>query len=216
MLNSKTRIPHLSVRTRLAAGAAVLLAVGAAGGAGAVSLTRPTIEMAPTVPTGIAGLSAATGIVTVKGKVVETHGDRFVLQDKTGRTMVDAGRDHQADIKTGQQMLVQGRFDDGQMRAAFLVGPGGKVDAVGPLAGRDPHGPHGPRHPGGPDGPDGPGGPDARGPGAPPPPPPGGPRADATGGPGPRPGADCPAPPTGAAPPLAPNGATPPPPAPQG
>ncbi len=139
---------------KVALGAAIGLAIGAAGGAGAVSLTRPAVEMAPTVATPVARLAADGGVVTVKGRVAEVYGDRFVLQDGTGRTMVDAGRD--AVPVKGAALQVQGRYDDGQLRASYLVDPSGKVTAVGRGPRPDRHGP----------GRDGPGrpGPDGRGP----------------------------------------------------
>ena len=143
--------------TRMKLAAAALLAVGVAGGASAVSLTRPGIEMAPTTPTAIARLSGTSGVVTVKGRVVEIFGDRFVLQDATGRTMIDAGRNGDG-VTAGATMTVQGRYDNGQLRASYLVDPNGRIVAGGP----PPHGRGGPRAPGGP-GHDGP-----------PPPPPGG------------------------------------------
>ena len=148
--------------TQLKLGAAALLAIGVAGGAGAVSLTRPSIEMAPTTPTAIAKLSTSSGVVTIKGRVAEVYGDRFVLQDATGRTMIDAGRDAGA-VAIGKAMTVQGRYDDGQVRASYLVDPTGRIDAVGPGGKRPPHGPAGPDGPGGPGGPEGPGGPGGSG-----------------------------------------------------
>ncbi|MBD8550505.1 MULTISPECIES: hypothetical protein [unclassified Sphingomonas] len=147
--------------TRMKLAAAALLAVGVAGGAGAVSLTRPGIEMAPTTPTAIARLSGTSGVVTVKGRVVEIFGDRFVLQDATGRTMIDAGRNGDG-VTAGATMTVQGRYDNGELRASYLVDPNGRIVAAGPAGGPPPHGPGGPRAPDGP-GHDGP-----------PPPPPGG------------------------------------------
>jgi hypothetical protein len=170
-------------RTRMALAAAALVAAGAAGGAGAVSLTRPTVTMAPTVATPIARLAASSGVVTVKGRVAEIYGDRMIVQDATGRTMVAGNREVAATLSRGSAVMVQGRYDDGQLRAAYLVDPAGQVTEVGPRhgpGGPGGPGPKGPRHgPGrGPDaGPDG--GPDhgpghgpGRGPDGPPPPPP--------------------------------------------
>ena len=164
--------PNLSRTTQLKLGAAALLALGIAGGAGAVSLTRPSVEMAPTTPTAISRLSATTGVVTVKGRVAEVYGDRFVLQDATGRTMVDAGRDADA-VARGTTMTVQGRYDQGQVRASYLVDPSGRIDAVGPAGKRPPHRPGGPDGPAGPEGRDGPPRPPVDG-ATPPPPPPAG------------------------------------------
>jgi hypothetical protein len=157
-------------RGALAAGAAVLLALGAAGGAGAVHATRPAVVMAPTVQTPIAKLPATSGVVTVKGRVAEVYGDRFVVQDGSGRTMIAAGRESGGTVRVGQPMLVQGRYDDGQLRASYLVDQNGVV-AVGPRPG-GPKGaggprPHGPGRDGAPPPPPGcasaPGGSDARG-----------------------------------------------------
>lgn len=149
----------LSNPAGLGLAAALLLALGAAGGAGAVAATRPAVQMAPLVRTDIARLPASTGIVTVKGQVAEVFGDRLVLQDASGRTMIDAGRAARGTIAAGTMLTVQGRYDDGQLRAAFLVDPAGKVGAVGPGPrgpgghdGKEP-GPHGPRMAGGPDAP---------------------------------------------------------------
>ncbi len=142
-------------------GTALGLALGAAGGAGAVSLTRPAVELAPTVATPVARLAAGDGVVTVKGRVAEVYGDRFVLQDASGRTMVDAGRD--AVPTRGATLAVQGRFDDGQLRASYLIDPAGKVTPVGRGPRHDKRGPGGPGH----EGPDGPRGPRAGAPCAP-------------------------------------------------
>lgn len=129
--------------------AVALLAIGAAGGASAASLTRPAIEMAPTVVTPAANLGAATGIVSVKGRVAEVYGDRFVVEDSSGRAMIDAGRDNGLTLAKGAAITVQGRFDDGQLRASFLTTADGEIVQVGPR-GRHGHdrkmrGPHDPR-----------------------------------------------------------------------
>ena len=178
-----------SSKRGLAVGAAILVALGAAGGAGAVQATRPPVEMAPTVQTPIARLVAGDGVVTIKGRVAEVFGDRFVVQDGTGRAMVAAGRDAQGTVAVGQTVTVQGRFDNGQLRASYLVDANGRVAAVG--------GP-GPRH-------GGPGGHKGRGPD-------GGPPRPADCGPAAPPVAP---PAEGATPPAPPAaGATPPAPAP--
>ncbi|MBO9713391.1 hypothetical protein [Sphingomonas sp.] len=185
MTDVKDKSPGLSRRAGLGLGAAALLVLGAAGGAGAVSMTRPTAEMAPTANTAIAKLSAGSGIVTVRGRVVEVYGDRFVIQDATGRTMVDSGPGADARPGVGQDLTVQGRFENGQLHASYLVGSDGRVSAVGP-AGGPLHGPSGPQRPH---------------PDAPLPPPPGGPDRD---------GARHPRPDCGGPDPLGEQNATPP------
>lgn len=175
------------------AAAAVLIALGAGGGAAAVSMTRPTVTMAPTVATPIARLASTGGVVTAKGRVAEVFGDRFVVQDATGRAMVTGSRNAMPEV--GSNVMVQGRFDDGVMHAQYLVNPQGTVTPVGPPP-PPPGGPHGPGSPGGPRG-DGP------------PPPPGGCAPGGPGGPGMMP---PPPPPANGA---APQGAPVPPPPPR-
>ena len=72
--------------------------------------------------------------------------------------LVAAGREGRGTVAAGQPVTVQGRYDEGQLRASYIIDAAGKVTAVGPRGpGHDGNGPHrGPRH-------DGP----------PPPPPPG-------------------------------------------
>ncbi|WP_243402960.1 MULTISPECIES: hypothetical protein [Bacteria] len=195
-LKEKLTLEH---RQWAALGAVVVLAASA-GGAGAMAMTRPSIEMAPTVATPIAKLASSSGIVTVKGRVAEVFGNRIVVQDASGRAMIDAGPDGASNLTTGAPVMVQGRYDQGQLRAQFLVGPNGAVEAVGPA-----HPPHGPGAPPPPPG---------AGPAGPPPPPPG---AGPAGAPPPPPGAGpAGAGPTGAPPPppAGPNGVAPPPPPP--
>lgn len=197
-MKEKLTLEH---RQWAALGAVVVLAASA-GGAGAMAMTRPSIEMAPTVATPIAKLASSSGIVTVKGRVAEVFGNRIVVQDGSGRAMIDAGPDGASNLTTGAPVMVQGRYDQGQLRAQFLVGPNGAVEAVGPA-----HPPHGPGAPPPPPG---------AGPAGPPPPPPGAGPAGAP--PPPPPGAGpAGAGPTGAPPPpVGANGVAPPPPPPGG
>ncbi|WP_295561000.1 hypothetical protein [uncultured Sphingomonas sp.] len=196
-MKEKLTLEH---RQWAALGAVVVLAASA-GGAGAMAMTRPSTEMAPTVATPIAKLASSSGIVTVKGRVAEVFGNRIVVQDGSGRAMIDAGPDGASNLTTGAPVMVQGRYDQGQLRAQFLVGPNGAVEAVGPA-----HPPHGPGAPPPPPG---------AGPAGPPPPPPGAGPAGAP--PPPPPGAGpAGAGPTGAPPPppAGANGVAPPPPPP--
>lgn len=137
-----------SRQARLALGGLGLLAIGAAGGAGVVSATRSPVEMAPAVITPISRLAMSNGIVTVRGRIAERFGDRVVLQDATGRTMIDAGRQPGDAIAVGSSMSAQGRYADGQLRADYLVDGAGTVFAVGRMGrrshGRDGRSPHGP------------------------------------------------------------------------
>lgn len=132
---------RISSQQRLSLAGVALVALGAAGGAGAMSVTRPPVEMAPTLPTTIAKLASARGIVTVRGRVAEVYGDRFIVQDATGRTLVTIGRGDDDIPTVGSAIQVQGRYDNGQLRARFLVDGSGNVVEVGP----PPHHGRGPR-----------------------------------------------------------------------
>lgn len=161
----------LPPRLGLALGGAVLLAAGGVAGSVAGHAMRPPIEMAPLRPVAIRALTSDSDVVTIKGRVAEIFGNKFVLDDGAGRALVDTGPegDGRTLAAVGAPMIVQGHFDRGFVRASFLVDAAGKVTALGGP-------PHGRPRPGpGPHG--GPG--DDRGPpppppgDAPPPPPPG-------------------------------------------
>ncbi|MBB6503125.1 hypothetical protein F4693_000074 [Sphingomonas endophytica] len=202
-------IPHLARGQRIALGGAALLAMGAAGGAGAVQLTRPSVEMSPTMPTAIAKLPATSGIVTVRGRVAGVYGTRFLVEDASGRTLVDAGRGA-GTLTKGAPVLVQGRFDDGQLRARFLADQSGVREVGAPPPPPPPPAPGAGAPPPPPPGAGAPP-PPPPGAGAPPPPPP--PGAGAPPAP-PAPGAGAPLPPpapgAGAPPPPPVNGQVPP------
>lgn len=198
-------VPQVSPGVRLGLGAATLLVLGAAGGAGAMSLTRPTVEMAPAVPIPVSQLADARGLVTVRGLVAEVYGDRFMVQDASGRALVDAGRAGDAAVRAGSPILVQGRFDNGQLHASYLVDATGTVREVGAPPPPPPPAPPPPPPPGGPGAvlpppppsPPGAGMPAGAGEIAPPPPPAGAPSPGTL---------QPPPPPAGQTPAPAPNG----------
>ncbi|RIY00780.1 hypothetical protein D3218_10230 [Aureimonas flava] len=100
----------------------------------------------------------------LEGKVAEVFGNRFVLEDATGRALVELGpRGARGDlVKVGDTVSVDGRFERGQVDARSIsVGGGERVALERPRPERDgPRGPgrgpgrDGPRH--GPRGEDGP------------------------------------------------------------
>jgi hypothetical protein len=130
--------PSRRPRLRLALAGGALLVLGGAIGAGAVIATHPIEVMAPGGPVAIASLATATQpwvgepVVTVRGQVAEVYGNRFVVADRSGRTLVEAGgpRDAGAIVTAGQIVTVQGRYEDGVIRARYLVGPDGRVAAL--------------------------------------------------------------------------------------
>lgn len=134
-----TPVPPGQRRRRLAVpviSAVAALVIGAAGGAGAMKMMRPTPEMAPLTPVAISAMPA-TSLVTIKGKVAEIYGNKFVLQDESGKALVETGRAGEggALVTRDEAVTVQGRFDDGFVHASYLVRQDGRTEALGPPKG---------------------------------------------------------------------------------
>lgn len=130
-------------RIKLGLAAIGLLAVGGIAGGAVSHEFRPPIEMAPTHIVAIRDLASAQGIVTVRGRVAESFGNRLVVDDGTGRTLIDGGphQDGETLAPRGAVISVQGRFDRDSFHPSFLVDASGTVTPLGPPPGR--HGHHG-------------------------------------------------------------------------
>ena len=147
MTDLNTRSALRSPRSTVLA-AVALLAVGGGAGAIAMHATNSSVTMAPATPVAIRSLSSS-GITTVKGRVAEIYGNKFIIMDASGRALVDTGREGESGslVTVGEPVTVQGRFDRGFVHAAFLVGPENKVVSLEPLGGRhDGHDRHNGRH----------------------------------------------------------------------
>jgi hypothetical protein len=142
---------------RSALGATALVGVliaGAALGAGGTRLAQRWAPQSVMLlqPAAIDQMKDAS-MVAVKGEVAEIFGNKLVVQDSSGRALVDTGprgEDRNVAIK-GETLAIQGRFDRGVIHAQVVMHADGRADSFGP-----PHGPkEGPKGPkGGPkDGP---------------------------------------------------------------
>jgi hypothetical protein len=120
--------------------AGIMVAAGAVIGAGAVGLTRPSIQMAPTSPVAISSLPTE-GIVTVKGKVAEIYGNKFIVADSSGRALIETGRagEDKKLVATDETVSVQGRLENGFIHATYLIRSSGEVDALSPPPPPPPH-----------------------------------------------------------------------------
>ena len=132
-----------------------LLAVGAAGGAAAWSAVRGQEASFDTAlaPTAIAALTD-TSAVGVEGKVAEIYGNKFVITDGAARALVETGPAGEGAklVEVGENITVQGRFDDGSLHAYAIRHADQRIDELTPPppAGGPGHGPghkHGPRDP---------------------------------------------------------------------
>jgi uncharacterized protein YdeI (BOF family) len=156
--NPATTAPEASkkrpaMRTAVVTTAAVaILAVGAAAGAAGMKLTRPSIEMAPLTPVSVTSLTDSRNIVTVKGKVVEIYGNKFIVQDGSGRVLVESGPagDGGKLVGLNEELNVQGRFDKGFLHASYIVHQDGRTEMLRPAGPPPPHKPHGGPMEGGP------------------------------------------------------------------
>jgi hypothetical protein len=159
---------HFS-RGGIATGAfAVVLIAGAALGAGGTRIAqnwqpRSVMLLQPYPIDKMAERSP----VAIKGDVAEVFGNKFVVEDGSGRALVDTGPrgEDRMLVAKGETVTVQGRFDRGVVHAEVLAHADGRNETFGPPD----HGPRGPKAPNAPKGPkDGPGARADRGPPTPP------------------------------------------------
>lgn len=146
--------------------AIAVLAIGAAAGAGGTRLAQRWQPQSVMLlqPTTIDRLESGSP-VAVNGNVVEIFGNKFILEDSTGRALVELGpRGETEDVVTkGETVTVQGRFERGFIHAQIVSHADGRSEAFGPPPGPD-RGPPPPPHAWPDRGPD-------QGPPPPPPPP---------------------------------------------
>jgi uncharacterized protein YdeI (BOF family) len=133
----------------------VAFAIGGGVTAAALQARRPSLVMLTPAPiTSMHDWSE----VAVRGQVAEIFGNKFIVQDDSGRALVDAGRPGESGqlVAKSESVTVQGRFEHGFIHAEVISHPDGRDDFVGP--------PGPPQPPGGPMALRGPGGPrpDAR------------------------------------------------------
>ncbi len=72
--------------------------------------------------------------VAVKGQVAEVFGNKFILQDDSGRALVDTGPSGESGKLAAKSdtVTVQGRFEHGFIHAQAISHPDGGNDFVGP------------------------------------------------------------------------------------
>lgn len=112
-----------------------VLALGAAGGAGAYRHIQKSHPQSVLLlqPAPIAQMTDA-GSVAVKGQVAEVFGNKFIIQDESGRTLVDTGPRGEGGklVAKGETITVQGRFENGFIHASVMTRADGTSEAFGP------------------------------------------------------------------------------------
>jgi uncharacterized protein YdeI (BOF family) len=157
---------RFKVSRRLMSTAIVIavLAAGAAGGAGVYRHIQKSHPQSVLLlqPAPIAQIKDSSP-VAVKGQVAEVFGNKFIIQDDTGRTLVDTGPRGEGGkpIAKGETVTVQGHFDNGFIHANVMTRADGTNEAFGPPkhprpenGSGDRSGPHADRGPGSDRGPD--------------------------------------------------------------
>ncbi len=82
---------------------------------------------------GGAGPIALAGPITLHGRAVEAYGNKLVLQDANGRTLVNTGLGAERPVLIiGATATLRGRFDDGFVQASFLLDPARAVTQPAP------------------------------------------------------------------------------------
>ena len=127
--------PYKASRRLLGAGIIVaVLAVGAAGGVGAsryIHTSRPHSVLL-LQPAPIAQMKDDSP-VAIKGQVTEVFGSKFIVQDDTGRMLVDTGprRDSGKALAKGEAITVQGEFKHGFVHANVMTRADGTSEVFG-------------------------------------------------------------------------------------
>ena len=120
-------------RTRVVGAVAAPLVFGALG----LSLAQgTTFQPTPVEPVAIQAL-APSGAIAVTGAVAEIFGNKFVVQDGTGRALVETGRAGEGGglVAKGEAVTVQGRFEQGFLHASVLIHGDGRKVLLGPAGG---------------------------------------------------------------------------------
>jgi hypothetical protein len=122
-----------------------VLAAGAAGGAGVYCHIQKSHPQSVLLlqPAPIAQLKDS-GPLAVKGQVAEIFGNKFIIQDDSGRTLVDTGPRGEGGtpMVKGETVTVQGHFDNGFIHANVMTRADGTSQGFGPS--KHPHPEHGP------------------------------------------------------------------------
>lgn len=120
-------------RTWVIGAVAAPLALGAVG----LSLAQGSaVQPTPVAPVAIQAL-APSGATAVKGEVAEIFGNKFVVQDGTGRALVETGPQGEGGglVAKGETVTVQGRFETGFLHARVLTHGDGRIVLLGPAGG---------------------------------------------------------------------------------
>lgn len=120
--------------------AAIIAACAAGAGATALAERGREVTYVALAPAPISAMHDRSQ-VALEGNVAETFGNKFVLQDGSGRALVETGRAGEGRDLVGkdEKVVVQGRFDHGFVHAISIRHADGRIDALNPPPPPPPH-----------------------------------------------------------------------------
>jgi hypothetical protein len=134
-------LPGPRRRYRLLITLAVVFVAALMLGAGLTALAglRREVAFAPLTPAPIAAMGDWSP-VAVQGQVAEIFGNKFIVQDESGRALVDTGPEGEDGklVAPSETVTIQGRFERGFIHAVAIAHADGRNDIVGP-PGPPPH-----------------------------------------------------------------------------
>jgi hypothetical protein len=144
-------------RSLLAGAVLAILAAGAAAGAGGMKIAQNWQPRSVMLlqPVAIDRLQPG-GLAAIRGNVSEIFGNKFVVEDGSGRALVDLGPrgENAGAVVKGETVAVQGMFDRSVVHAQVVSHADGRTESFGPPP--RPGAPPPPRRAEGPPPPDGP------------------------------------------------------------
>ncbi len=137
--NAASLPPRRSSKRGLAAAAALVGAFAVGGAVTAVALQNRQPAFLVLTPAPITAMHDWNP-VAVKGQVAEIFGNKFIIQDESGRALVETGPkgDDGKLVAKSETVTVQGRFEHGFIHAQAISHGDGRNDLLGPA--RPPHG----------------------------------------------------------------------------
>ncbi|MDX7952518.1 hypothetical protein P7D22_15215 [Lichenihabitans sp. Uapishka_5] len=131
-------------RRRVALAAALVGAAAIGAGATAVAQHGRRPVLVALTPAPVAAMRDGDA-VAVKGQVAEIYGNKFILADDSGRTLVETGPrgDRGTMVDKSETVTVQGRFERGFVHAMAIQHGDGHTVILGPPGPPPPPGPLG-------------------------------------------------------------------------
>ena len=129
---SPPKPPH-KARRRTALAAALIGACAVGAGATAIAQRSQAVTVVALAPAPIIAMRNWSP-VAVKGEVAEIFGNKFVIQDDTGRALVETGPQGEGRnlVAKSETVTIQGRFEHGFIHAVAIQHTDGRNDVTGP------------------------------------------------------------------------------------